>query len=345
LSKLSSAAQVLIHQLLDEIENKHVQAFSASNSADDQASPSYTPHLIQGSLQPPPSTAHILDSIKSLSDKIDSITARQNSPAINASITSTSAPPQNYESPKSTLVIRPPNAQLLPSIASTLQSLKPPHNIKITKLKINSNKIELRTTTETDKNTLRDYLQNNLPKDLPIEDKNPSTTKIIFFDVPDTTLEEEFIQAIKTKLGISDDHSFSFTLIKKIMAKREGHEHWTALLTRRLALSLLPGRYILLGLRRVFFRRHVQVRRCTKCQGLNKHFASSCKAKSHYCSECGGPHHFSNCTASIPNCVNCADFNNTYRQDGGQVFDIHHSAASSACPYYRLLFNQLLMST
>jgi hypothetical protein len=277
----------------------------------------------------------LLQRLDSISKKLDDLTKQQ---PTYASITASKS--QSTENPKSTIVIKPINLQQIPKLASTLQSLKPPKGITLTKLSVQHNAIELRTSTEPAKESLKEFLKNNLPGEVPIKDKSPTSTKIILFNVPEDTTEEDLQLALNAKLG-TQHNTINVTLLKRVAARREGCETWTAQLARRPALMLLNSTYILLGMRKVYYRRYVTLRRCTKCQLLGQHSASSCQSTQDHCSLCGNFHHHTECSAVKLHCINCYDYNKKAGPDEEKV-DTEHSTASNSCPTYKYYLNKLI---
>lgn len=324
LRKISQKAQQLILALLEDIEEEHFRALESCK--------------VNNPILHSPETSFLMQKIDSLSNKIELLSSRPPSFADVVSF-----PP--LEAPKSTLVIKPTNPQLIPKLASQLQQLKPPKDIQLTKLKVLQNSIELRTSSEPAKETLKKFLSENISPENQVEDKTPITSKIIFFNVPEDLKEEDLVEYIKIKLNQDKSLPLRISLIKRIGARKEKFEHWTVLLPKKTAQQLLQSNYVLHGFYKIFYKRHIFVKRCTHCQQLNHHSASSCQAKRPYCSTCGGRHNYNDCTAIALCCINCTDYNKqlqkTPNHDPAKLCDTNHSAASSTCPQYRIYFDKL----
>lgn len=384
LKRISLNARQTIKSLLEEIEKVHQSTLpnESLHSTDDQSTiPLRTFALLgtknastqtdelntktnseaqtedPGNLQDPqelqlPPNPELISQLNIINTKLDALTTSCQTSSTYATATSRNIPTvknlfQN-QAPRSTIVIRPPDPHQIGKIAENLQKLSPPEKIQITKLKVLPNTIELRTTTEPEKDSLKLFLQSKLPTDIPIEDKQTKVTKLIFFNVPEGLTSNQLDQAIKAKLQFPPNAQLESDCIKTTAAKRDHHEHRTVTLPRKIAFALLQHNYILHGLHKIFFNRHIFIRRCTKCQQLNHHSAAQCTAKSYYCSLCGGQHHFTECTAKQECCINCEEFNeNVKSRCKGpddpllqQIVPLKHSAASNNCPSYKFLFNQ-----
>jgi hypothetical protein len=274
--------------------------------------------------------AALWETLTTISDKIDNISQKQHTYATAAA---SNRPQTIPETPKSTLVIRPPNTKQIPKITSQLQTLKPPPHVKISKFKTQQHSIELRTTTEPAKEELKTFLIKNLPEGIPVADKIPATSKLIFFNVPEDLEEADLQHAIATRLGSSLPET-PVLILKKTAAKRESSENWTVQLPRSLAVHLLSYNYILHGFRKIYFRRHIFVRRCTKCQMLDDHNATVCPNRL-FCSLCSGNHHYTTCQANQHQlrCINCVQHNE--RNVNDKPLDTQHSTNSGTCPTFQ----------
>lgn len=292
-----------------------------------------------------PKLSDLMSKLNQISNKIDNLQPQPTYAKIASRLNTPSSITSHTEAPKSTIIIKPTNLKEIPKLATRLQSLQPPPGITLTKMRIQQRSIELRTTTAPEKDSLKTFLHEQLPENTPIIDKSPALTKIIFFDVPDYFDEDDIAKSVKTKIGAGPEFNIDLQLIKKVAARREGHENWTVQLPRRFATTLLHYNCVLGGMKKIFYRRHIFIKRCTKCQALNDHSASACTAQDPWCSQCGGKHNYTDCTAKQLNCTNCADHNkDILRKSTGpnqptNLTDTHHSAASSSCPSYRYYFN------
>jgi hypothetical protein len=354
LSKLSQKAQQLIIQLLSEIDDRHEREIinltshdgfaEAAESLDQHPPPKdSSEQSTQTDELPHPIVDHIITHLQEMNTKIhqlnESFTTK---PGTYAAAVAT--PSSTLTMPKSTLIIKPQNMQSpgeINKVAVDLQKLPCPKNIKIQKLKINNNVLEVRADSEASKESLKNLLTSSkLSTDITVEDKRPSSSKVIIFNLSPDTEIEELKSALQSRLNFNCD--LMFDIIRKLASKREGLEHWVITLPRRAALQLLATNHFFLGFQRTFYKRYHHVTRCTRCQRLNDHTTSTCTSARHFCSSCGENHHFTACTQKIPRCVNCHEFNHHIKKSATsnddpvlqQLLDDCHSASSSDCPSY-----------
>jgi hypothetical protein len=242
-----------------------------------------------------------------------------------------------------TLYIIPTNKPIK-EVSKDIKSLKCPEDIKVSNIREHDNKIELRTNSETDKNNLVVYLKNNnIETSSKIIDKNPATTKIIFYNIDPITTEEEINKAIKNKLNLSNDTPSIAEITSKINSKNENKEHWIIQLPRYLGQELLYYNSLMIGFNKYYFRKYIRITRCTICQKLGTHSAKDCKNQ-HFCSTCSSNHHYSECSNKKLCCINCKDHNilNSKLPEEERMYrNQDHSAASPQCPSYRALLKQL----
>jgi hypothetical protein len=255
------------------------------------------------------------------------------------------------EPPKSSIIIKPivNSPQEIKKIINDIQQLQCPKPITIHKIKAHANTLEVRTDSEPSKQALKQYLlTSKLSTSTTIEDKRPLTSKLIFYNLhPSHTTEDELHNAVQQRLRSPVS---TFEVIKKIASsKRQDTEHWVVSLPRRAARDLLSLKFIFMGFLKIYLRNYAQVKRCTRCQRLGHHTASTCTAEVQCCSQCGQNHHFTQCTADYQQCVNCCEYNSNIRSSAGNNYDIYahlvneyHSAASSTCPCYIYIYNQQL---
>lgn len=248
--------------------------------------------------------------------------------------------------PKSTLIITPNNPEDLPQLAADLQALPVPDAIQIQKLKLLPDKVEVRATSESSKQLLKDLIINSeIASTENIQEKKPRSTKIILFNIYKNADIQGLERAISSKLSLPQP--IHVELFKKLPSKYEDYEHWVVSVPSRIAALLLRSNHVFSGLRKIFLKKYIFITRCTKCQRLDHHSASKCTSKREYCSTCGGSHHFKSCNAPTPRCINCAEHNDDIRKktkNGSDpvlknLLSTTHTAASSTCPCYRYLFD------
>lgn len=279
------------------------------------------------------STFHKLDAMQTKLDEVANATTSQQTPF--------------KQQPKSTLVITPNNPEDLPQLAADLQALPIPDDIQIQKLKLLQDKVEVRATSESSKQLLKDLIiSSEIAPTENIQDKTPRQTKIILFNIYKNANILGLERAISSKLSLPQP--IPVELFKRIPSKYEDYEHWVVSVPSRIAAQLLRSHHIFSGLRKIYLKKYIFITRCTKCQRLDHHSASKCTAKRDFCSTCGGSHHFKNCDTSTPRCINCVEYNSDLKREAKtdsdpilkNLISTRHNAASSMCPCYRYLFDQ-----
>jgi hypothetical protein len=293
----------------------------------------------------------ILTRLHRLDAQLHQINGKVPQQPINEADVVTVSPLQNLEPqqlPKSTLIVKTldrSNPKDILDVAKNLQKVVCPTNIQIKKIKISNNILEVRADSESSKETLKGLLsESELAPNVIIEDKRPMRTKVIIFNLTPGTDEAVLKNALRARLSTSED--FVLEITRKLASRRAGLEHWVVSLPRRAAQVLLHSHFTYIGFQKIYYKKYIHITRCTNCQRLNDHTASTCTASHHFCSTCGENHHFFQCQNESPFCVNCHEFNwhlqctavSNDDQVLKQLVDVNHSAASSQCPCYKFLF-------
>lgn len=254
---------------------------------------------------------------------------------------------QALKAPKSTLIVRPKAISEPPkAVLEKLKKLPCPEDVRITKVRIKNNNIEVRCNNERNKEMLHDIINTKLQEEVVVSDKRPVLQRLMALNVPQHISETQLLKA----LGPDDEHLKNSRAISKFSARREGHQHWVFLCPKRLAQQILQVGFIYTGIQRVRVKKHIRMTRCKNCQHLNHHYTHECECAT-FCAKCAGDHTADKCTSKKHKCVNCHSRNVAEKEnhdipeDEKEFLDTAHAADSSLCPTYQDILNERLYTT
>lgn len=257
---------------------------------------------------------------------------------------STQAPQQLQQSyatavkaPKSTIMVKPKVAEHRPTaVLEKLRTMQCPEEIRITKLKVRNNGLEVRCDSEEGKDRLSTYLTENLAEEVEVQEKRPALQRLIFFNIPPHITEQQLTRS----LGPNEEHLQNTKLLSTFAARREGCKNAVLLCPKRLATQLINTGYVTVGFLRIRLKKHIRMHRCKKCQSVNHHHTSECQADT-FCPLCTGNHTKEECSSKKLKCINCHTRNGDLKEDKTisdeeKVYlDIKHAADSHLCPTYQ----------
>lgn len=215
-----------------------------------------------------------------------------------------------------------------------------PTEVTLRNVRTRPNYLELTAANQQQSEILKSHVKDHFP-DLKVEDKRIPSTRLVFHNASQYT-EDQFHKVLL-------DHGFEkeeIRFVTSLKSKNTDFDHWVIDLPKSKTHQILlknynPSRpsFILIGLRRLYFKLHVRLQRCRKCQGLD-HTTAHC-TNTEYCANCGGEHEDRECKERSY-CVNCADFNTLVNISDEAFRNPYHPASSSDCPTYRAKLLELM---
>lgn len=165
--------------------------------------------------------------------------------------------------------------------------------------------------------------------------------KVIIFNVPRTTTEEEIKKRLKKTLGLGPQHREDLVMLHRQVGVRDAAAHQPVLLPEPLADYLLKQKTICLGFRDCPIKAFISVTRCHKCLDYD-HVAANCR-ESQRCTKCSGLHKYTECTARKKCCMACLKYNEATRRWQNSERKMDHEANSAECKtrYHLLRVRQL----
>lgn len=235
--------------------------------------------------------------------------------------------------PKSTLVIKPNQNTNLASLTKEIKKTDCPPDIQIQRLKMKKTHLEIRCKSEEQKDKLKLILSNssNTKNLASVEDKRPKLSKIIIFNILNSTSEAEIRETIKQNLNTPPSTNDSLIqLTRKNESRLPNKEHWVLLLPKTAADELINKKYIFHGFNKLLVKKFIPIRRCQYCQCFTHH-EKDCKQERLFCGTCADDHLTTDCKESNkPFCVNC----HTENKENYEKFSTDHPASDPNCPSF-----------
>lgn len=251
------------------------------------------------------------------------------------------------KAPKSTILVKPKATENRPkAVLEKLRSMQCPEEIRITKLKVKNNGLEVRCDSEEGKTKLSSYITENLAEEVEVLEKRPALQRLIFFNVPPNVSDHQLTRS----LGPNEEHLPNTKILSSFAARREGCNNIVLLCPKRLATQLISTGYVTVGFQRIRLKKHIRMHRCKRCQNINHHHTSECQADT-FCPLCAGNHTKEECATKKPKCINCHTRNEDQKKDNPsskvakELLDTKHAADSHLCPTYQdILYERIYVS-